>query len=354
MSPTETAVADHAAALHADLRRWLASGDLQSGDGAFRAWRDAGSDELAFAYPEITGYALTWLAGREDPTDAEREAGVRAADWLVDRFGRGDRSAREGWDGGAVYTFDLGMIAAGLQSFGRSLGSAVHAALGERIASGLAGLVHSRHGLRAIDPAGPRTARPPEWSTEGLPHLVKCVQALLLAGEDDAACALAATAAGRQRPDGRFVTQPHDDRVMLHPHLYTVEGLWMFGSARGDADALERARRGAAWAWEQRLDSGGLPRYAVVSDRVDPAPEQWDVTSQAVRAVLMTGADAPGLDRAVARLGELARPARDGTALVYQPASDPVHLNAWVSMFGGQALELVAHGSEAMTWQDLV
>lgn len=337
--------------LAADLRRWLASGELQSDSGAFCAWRDADAGSLAFEYPEITGYALTWLAAQPDPTDQEIAAGRRAADWLTGRLQAGDRSARDGWDDGAAYTFDLGMIAAGLQSFGRDLGDTRHVEQGRSTAEELAAFVRSEAGLESLAPDGPATTRPSEWSTRGGPHLVKCVQSLLLAGEHAAAADLVDAAAAWAQPDGRFQTQPDDDRTMLHPHLYTVEGLWMWGQATGDTEALDRAREATEWVWGHRLDSGGLPRYV---DGVAPAPEQWDVTSQAIRAAAMTQADVGGLEIATARLTELARPARDGRALVYQPESGAEHHNAWVSMFGAQALLLAGSGPEAMTWDQLV
>lgn len=353
MSPPDQEVAQSAEVeLAADLRRFLASGELQSEGGAFCAWRDAKTGALAFEYPEITGYALTWLAAQPNPTDAELAAGGQAADWVTARLRAGDRSARDGWDHGGVYTFDLGMISAGLQSFGRRLGQPLHAEQGEATAAELAAFVRSDAGLRSLAPDGPATSRPPEWSTEGVPHLVKCVQSLLLAEDYDAARMLIDTAAAWEHPDGRFQTQPADDRTMLHPHFYTVEGLWMWGMATEDTEALERSRRATEWAWEHRLDSGGLPRY--VADDGQPGPEQLDVTAQAVRAAVMTGADVEGLEAATSRLTELSRTAGTGRALVYQPESGAEHHNAWVSMFGAQALLLAAHGPEAMTWDQLV
>ena len=112
---------DTTAIAHA-LRRWLFSGACQSESGAFCAWRDAGTGQLAFEYPEITGYLLTFAAGLDDLQESESAAAHRAADWLVSRLRRGDRSAREGWDAGAVYTFDLAMVANGLLAFGRRFG----------------------------------------------------------------------------------------------------------------------------------------------------------------------------------------------------------------------------------------
>jgi len=346
---------DGAAASSERLRAWLASGDLQAPDGAICAWRDADADALAFAYPEITGYALTWWAGRPDPTDAEVALGRAAAGWLLQRMGAaGDLSAREGWDAGAVYTFDLGMIAAGLQSFGARFGLDVARELGRALASRLAGYVGDDGVLPAVAPDGPASGRGSSWSTEGIAHNVKCVQALLLAGEQDAARAMLDGVGAHQRQNGRFVTQPTDDRVMLHPHLYTVEGLWMAGTMLGDDALLERARRGAQWAWEHQLPSGGLPRHVAVAPGVEDAPEQLDVTAQALRANVLFDVDHAGAARAAARLAEVAEAAGTGAALPYQPASGARHRNAWVTMFGAQALEIAGAGPEALAWDQLV
>jgi hypothetical protein len=340
----------------ADLRRWLSSGALQSSSGAYCAWLDEDAGTLAFEYPEITGYALTWLAGRPDPTARELAAGARAARWLVHRLSRGDRSARPGWDREAVYTFDLGMIAAGLISFGRLVGDGAAVDVGLATARELAAYVAEAGYVPAVAPDGPATSRAAEWSTVGCAHGAKCVQALLLADEVEAAATLVAVAARCQRGDGAVRTQPEESLVMLHPHLYTVEALWMWGTARGDDDALDRARRATDWAWRQQLSSGGLPRCVGSPDAGRPAVEQCDVTAQAIRAALLTGADPHGLEQAVYRLGQIARPAGRGAraALVYQPESGQRHLNAWVTMFGAQALELAESGRGSIAWTQLV
>jgi hypothetical protein len=350
----QISVQEDAGVLAGEVREWLTSGAIQPRSGAFCAWRDAATAQLAFEYPEITGYALTWVAGRDDPTRDELDAGVRAADWLSRRFAAGDRSARAGWDAGAVYTFDVGMIAAGLISFGHLVAADHYVDLGMRLARDLAAFI-TADGLPAIAPDGPATTRPPEWSTQGRPHLIKCVQALLLAGEHTAAGTLARTAARLQHSDGWFQTQPDDGYVMLHPHIYTIEGLWMWGAATGDFDALDRARAATEWAWAHQLPSGALPRFVSFGDEPEDAPEQLDVTSQAVRAAIMLGLSPSGLPRAVARLVEASRDSdHGGRALVYQPESGHEHHNAWVSMFGAQALEIETLGGAAMTWRTLV
>lgn len=337
--------------LVAGLRRWLASGQLQSPAGAFCAWRDADSEQLAFEYPEINGYALTWLAGRRDPTDQEREAAERAAVWLADRIERGELAARSGWDRDAVYTFDLGMIATGLICHGRRYGDGRAERIGGELAARLAGQAVSSDGLAPILPDGPPSERAPAWSNAGRAHLVKCVQCLQLIERDAAAEALLGELVRWERDDGLFLTQPDDDLVMLHPHFYVVEGLWMHGTARDDLQALDRARRATESAWRHQLPDGALPRHVALDGSAN-GPGQCDVTSQAVRAAVLTSADVPGLDRAVDLLDRVSRPIPHGTALPYRAAAGDTNLNSWVTMFGAQALELYGGGS--ISWQELV
>src|SRR5713101_6051087 len=69
----------------AGLRAWIASGVCQSESGAFVAWVDFANGRLSYDYPEITGYALTFLASQASLSDDECSVGHRAAAWLVDR-----------------------------------------------------------------------------------------------------------------------------------------------------------------------------------------------------------------------------------------------------------------------------
>lgn len=341
-----------ARALAAALRGWLASGDLQSPSGAFCAWRDTAAGELAFEYPEINGYALTWFAGRKEPTEGETEAAQRVADWLVERIDRGELAARSGWDRESVYSFDLGMIATGLMCHGRRSADARAERVGTEVAARLAEEAVSPGGLAPILADGPASEREPAWSTAGRAHLVKCVQCLHLARREDAVSALLAELERWRRDDGLFRTQPEEHLVMLHPHFYVVEGLWMHASAGGDPDALEVARRATESAWRHQRSDGALPRHVALDGSAD-GRGQCDVTAQAVRAALLTSADVPGLDRAVELLGRVSRAREDGAAIPYTASADDTDLNSWATMFAAQALEL--YGSErSIAWHELV
>jgi hypothetical protein len=348
-----TTLAQRAAEQAASLAIWLVSGEVQSPAGAFCAWREDGG-ELAFEYPEITGYALTWLASRHDLSEAEIEAGRRAAVWLLERLETNDLSAHAQWDGDAVYTFDLGMISSGLISFGKRVGEPSFIDGGERVGRHLAALFLGEETPPQVDPNGPPSGRPPTWSNAGHPHLSKCVQAMLLAEQGEAAERLIAHAATFQHPSGYFLTQPDEDLVMLHPHFYTVEAMWMWGTARADDTAIACARRATEWAWRHQLPDGGLPRLVNLTSEERLGVEQLDVTSQAVRCALLVEAEVDGMARAIERLLAAARPAGQGTALPYQPQSGSTHLNAWVTMFGAQALELAASEDRRLEWHELV
>lgn len=339
------------------LRRWLGSGALNSPAGAFCAWKDADTGVLAFEYPEITGYALTHLAQLE-LTEPEHQAGARAAQWLGDRLSSNGLAARGKWDGAAIYNFDLAMIASGLMSFGRRVDKPGIAASGEKLAEDLCAQHRSEGVLPSIRASAQRPSARSAWSTEGFAHLVKAAQCLLLHGGEEpriVAGEIIALSTRQQQDDGRFVTHPSDSETMLHPHLYAIEGLWMYAEATGDQEARQRAGAGTHWAWDQQLSTGGFPRLKPTSAAEEEAPEQFDVTSQALRMAGLLDLELDGQAAAADRLAEVAKPDGDGAfALPYQAVDGASHLNAWASMFGFQALRVAREGSGALAWSHLV
>jgi len=344
-------------ALNAGVRRWLSSGALQSPGGAFCAWKDAVTSELAFEYPEITGYALTHLASDALPGSAAQDAGERAGRWLRERLRDGELAARTAWDGQVAYNFDLAMIAHGLLAFGRTTGDRELVEAGHDLVADLCDQHRTEGVLPSIRQSARRSSIRSAWSTEGFAHLVKTVGCMLQGGGEEAR-SVAGDIAGRaaliQGDDGRFTTHPDDHETMLHPHLYAVEGLWMFARATGDADAEERARRGLRWVWEQQLDTGGFPRFVSTASagHDEVAPEQFDASAQAVRMAALLGERPEGFEAALERLAHVARPDGEaGLALPYQTGSS--HLNAWVSMFACQALE-AAVAPAPLPWELLV
>ena len=346
------------------LRSWLADGEILGPDGAMHAWYDAESGERSFPYPEITGYALTHYASRAEPTGAELTAAEAATAWLLRRIEAGNLAARDGWESGGVYYFDLAMIANGLLAIAdrRSLPAAREGA--DRLVALMVAEIDRCGQLPAL-PTGQVTRRT-GWSVTGRAHMGKAVQCLLHAahatpGEsradlDRATAAVVAQTLAEQQPDGRFRTDADDEVTMLHPHLYAVEGLWCHARATGDSRTADAARAGAQWVWRHQLPTGGLPRFVATGrgqGAGDP-PEQLDLTAQAVRAAALTGVEPDAAARAADRLvGVVVDRGGSRAALPYQPESTTRHLNAWVTLFAVQALEL-ASGTSVPDWQLLV
>jgi hypothetical protein len=348
------ALPDAAGPAAAGLRAWVSSGAAQSPSGAFVAWVDRSGGQPSYEYPEITGYALTYVASLSPLSEPERAAGDRAAAWLTTRVREGSLAARDGWDNDAVYLFDLGMIASGLLSFGGRTASAPCVEAGVRLARLLANAISSPQALSAVWRLGPRSGRA-GWSTRGVVHLAKVAQALLLSEELSLASRLIDVVKNRQEADGCMRTDDSDGAtVMLHPLLYAAEGLWLWGTATGDADALARAAAALDWVLARQLDSGGFPRSVQRADEGAIAIEQSDVTAQAVRLALVVGRRSPSVDRAAARLVETARSDGAGLAIPYQPEAPSIHLNVWATLFAAQALALAGGDAPQITWEELV
>lgn len=358
MSGTEVDSGRNAATAE-QLRGWLVH-EAQAPSGAFYAWVDTSRGVPGYEYPEITGYALTHIASLNDPSGEEVGAGMLAGKWLIDRIRSGDRVARSDTDGGASYVFDLAMISTGLFAFGDRHGQPEFADVADLLTREIAESVLDGR-LEAIlgerDPLL-RSA----WSTEGRAHLLKLLQALLVAAKGGAksvdysaaASLLASSAAEVQAPNGRFVTHPADLETMLHPHFYAVEGLWMYAEATGDDEARARARIAVEWAWTHQLPSGGFPRFVSTSNGRQLGPEQCDVTAQAIRTALLLGIRPDRLPDAITRLQDTAVKIGElRAALPYQPAGEGhAHANTWASLFGYQALSLAS--GEPLQWPYLV
>lgn len=352
-SPVADAPEAVAAAAHR-LRAWVFSGACQSPNGAFVAWFDLAEGRRAYDYPEISGYALTYLAGQRELSDREWTAGERAAEWLVERVQAGTLAARDGWDDDAVYLFDLAMIASGLLSFGRRTEVERYLETGRRLAGFLHEEISSAHAISPVLRHGPPSGRM-GWSSLRIPHLAKLVQSFLLADEPGSGAArLIETVKALQAADGRMQSGEGGTTTMLHPHLYAAEGLWIWASAAGDPDALERAKAAVDWVWAYQLERGGLPRSAPPADRAGAAVEQSDVTAQAVRLALALGLRSTEVERATTRLLEIAREQPAGLGMPYEPGFPSVHLNVWATLFAAQALAMAPLDARRLTWQQLV
>jgi len=334
----------------ADLFDWLFAGVLAHPSGGVAGWRERRTGRLSDEYPEISGYYLS-AAVFADMTGSA--AVVRAADWLSARI-EANASASRRVDGSAIYNFDQGIIAAGLIKYGVRAGNARAVAAGIRAASRLRDQVNELGHLPPLDPtAGPPHGRPATWSTVGRLHLAKTVQCLLLAAE--LAVAGMREAAFRIIDDvSRTFSLASDGlrdeagRINLHATCYALEGLWIWNAAHRTTGLDELLHAALDELLSYRLPSGGFPRLAAPA----ASREQSDVHSQVVRLAALLGR-ASTVRPSVARLREVASPARFGWSVPYEPQAAEVHENAWATMFAAQALALV-DGPAELEWWELI
>ena len=237
------------------LRRWATSGATQHPSGAMAGWRDTESGSLSAEYPEITGYLLTYAAS----TAAEEGVARRALRWLGDRVRAGNLAARDG-DGPTIYNFDLAMMATGLITAGAALARQQDVAAGLELVEHLRRQV-DRHGfLPTLDGSRRPSRRPPAWSTVGRAHLVKVVQAFLIADRDGMPGMVEAAVFGHRwgndgdRPGIRRHVAPSPD-VRRRGLLGLGYGAGRLASD-GQSSRAGRAGVGGA-ASERRVPSGG-------------------------------------------------------------------------------------------------
>jgi hypothetical protein len=252
------------------------------------------------------------------------------------------------------------MIATGLMAFGSRHGTEEMVASGTQLARAIQQEIAETGTLQSIPPRSGTSSSRSAWSTDGLAHLVKTVQCLMWAdafgmdGCADAATTLIDLSRTAQREDGRFVTHPSDQETMLHPHLYAVDGLWIYGTATKDDAALQRAAAATRWVWDRQRATGAFPRW------VDPTgggegPDQADLTAQALRAAVLLEVADERMEATARWLAATAVRHEDGTvAATYQPGSGAVHQNTWATLFCAQALQAHLDGRGTVSWQTLV
>jgi hypothetical protein len=341
--------------LAVSLERWLLDGACQSDSGAICAWVEYPQRVRAFDYPEISGYWLTYACGRRLWADGIRQRVKRVVQWLQARLSAGNLAGRDGH--GAVFHFDLAMIATGLFWAAQRLADEVDESLALKIVDLLADEILRNSRLPALNAASSRATVCSTWAVAGSAHLLKVLQCLLLGHERgharclEAAHKLYGNLITLQRANGNFATHQDAHTTFLHPHLYAAEGAWIWGAYWGNSDALWRSQMALDWVWARQLPSGGFPRIWDEEATNAVLVEQSDVLAQAVRLAQIHRRHYPGLSKALTRIRDVCLAQGSARALVYQPNSLAQHQNTWATLFSTQALLL---SERDLRWSELI
>ena len=355
--------------------RWLVNSGIQIShedramDGGVAAWFDLTRQAYPFIYAEITGYAVCAYLFHHAETGDDRSlrAACRAADWLSHNRYEDNGLVRTRYNLSSdqkpyfdewVFTFDQWVMVYGLAnlySVGRSkvyLTQAVDMAdflLKRTVRED--GLFYPLYDVIRKMPH----ATDDKWSRQSGSFHAKALMALAklheLTGESryrSAADRLAQKTLLLQQADGRFITQSNTGTTHAHPHIYTLEGLLSYGLSENRKDLVLAAEKGIRWLLKFQKEDGAIPCF-YQTDGCQPYVRA-DVMAQALRLSALLAARgylkefAEPLKRLRARLLSYQIPdGPQGGGFRYgqeETGQEHEHVNAWVTMFAGQALWL--------------
>jgi hypothetical protein len=339
------------AAARTRIAAWLLHGpaQLRAGAHAGAVGGVVHAGAVTYAYPEITGYFLQWLAWRVHmghASTALRDRAQAAQAWLARWAADPAPPARvhlgphaPDWRTQSSFAFDLAMVLRGLASAVATDLLAPDRRLTERLSDLLARLRERDGALDACRAYADAAAPPARWSTQRGPFLAKAAAGILAAAALPGVSRHVHDAA--ERAFAEFCARVRTDaHLEAHPRLYAIEGL--LARAR-DPDAMGVLPHAAAQVVSlvdtaralghvpEHADGGGVARL--------------DVHAQALRAACVLAALGATPSVALATRATLAdalaaRVGADG-GVSFSPSSPPGELNVWTAMFAEQALTLV-------------
>ncbi|HZU91955.1 MAG TPA: hypothetical protein VE993_22065 [Stellaceae bacterium] len=320
------------------IENWLLSRTIQIASGpcagGIAGWIEADGSP-SFAYGEITGYWLTWIAGIEGERAAIAARAKAAVDFLAAIWAHRRppqtrfylAAAAPDWRNRAVFSFDMAMMLRGLAHAAELIGNAPCAAVAERIVPWLSRCIAADGTVSThliVDGGGPLLRR---WSTESGPFQAKTAAAILQAPAAWLPAELA-SAARQTLAKWRGRAGEHGD---MHPRLYALEGEILAGGA-ADARLAGTAVPPDGW----------LPEHAAPLAAARSIEVRADVLAQAIRILALAEGEAAlgPWSPATALLGALFDHVTEEGAVLFRATTGP--RNVWCALFAAQALAWLA------------
>lgn len=354
-------------------KEWLLNSGIQDTNtgsptyGSFRAWYDMEGKDYSFAYSEITGYAITTLLflNKINPDKLLVERAKLASDWLIgcayDNINGGFR-CRYYPNNNAFFpwlcSFDNGICLNGLVNLYRYTSNEKYLTVSKNVADWLINFMGKGDGSlyakyhtqekRFID-------NQERWSMQSGSYHVKIAIGLLNLSNaigdptyEEEVKRLCEYALKFQTKDGRFITNQRLGDTYMHPHCYSVEGLFCAGLALNKKAYVEKAIQGTKWTLKAYLSNGGVS--CVYDGNAFSLDESTDSLSQSIRLWLLLsefgGVSCPDIDlvKAIDRLCDFQCESEDPQAsggFFYgcTGGHKVPHVNVGSTMFALQTLE---------------
>ncbi|MHA1380546.1 MAG: glycoside hydrolase family 88 protein [Candidatus Helarchaeota archaeon] len=267
-----------------ELKGWLLNSGIQGLDndftkGSIRIYYDIESDKYAFAYSELTGYAITSFlyinTFEQDPLLIERAK--LAAEYITnlaerniygaidDRFFYENQTMRP-W----LFSFDNGICLNGIVNLYKFTKEQKYLKIAEKIADWLIsnmqrpdGSFHAAYDYKEEKIIEDSTV----WSLHSEPHHAKIAIGLLNLYEitkntklKERAFRICDWTLKKQKDNGRFITFRLNEDTQVHPHLYAAEALLYAGIKYHNSRYIKSSQRATDWVLSLQFDNGAFPR----------------------------------------------------------------------------------------------
>ena len=270
-----------------ELKNWLLHSGIQSMDddftkGSMRIYYNIETDFYAFAYSELTGYAITsFLYINEfEPDPLLIERAKLAANYIFnlaekniygaidDRFFYESKTMRP-W----LFSFDNGICLNGIVNLYRYTNEKKYLEIAQKIADWLINDMQKPDGSfhAAYDYKKDKLIEDlSSWSLHSEPHHAKIAIGLLNLYQitknnllKEKALKICEWALKKQKNDGRFVTFQLKDNTQIHAHLYAAEALLYTGLKCQNKRYLKSSQKATEWILSLQFPNGAFPRQFI-------------------------------------------------------------------------------------------
>jgi hypothetical protein len=325
----------------AALSSWLLGDRVQIAGGthagAVAGWVDR-KGRASYAYPEVTGYYLQWLAWHAAchgaTTDTRRRAGA-AHRWLLEwAFGARTPPTRvylqpttHDWRNSALFFFDLAMVLRGLASATRVGLIDTESRLVARISELLCQLVADDGMFNACVTTRVDGKLPDRWSTRRGAFLSKAASGVLSAAVQFPEVSGALAEAADETFATSLASMATESHNEAHALLYGIEGALTQPDHPATVAAMPDVVR--------QLDTllAQCTRLGYVPESVEGGAMRLDVVAQAMRAAALL---LPECEDAMTR--SLVQHIEPGSGIPFSPNTRPRQYSVWTAMFAEQAL----------------
>ena len=288
-------------------KNWLLNSNVQQKNGehigAFNSWYDNEQKNFTFAYPEITGYALTLLTYlyslEKNPIYLQKAK--QAAEWIIKKVVDQDGGCFSCFpylssfnkNQGIKYVFDSGMILNGIVNLYREVPDNRYLNSSIKIAEWLQDMQQKDGSfIPFIDKDGIKKQKLETWSTQSGSYLSKVSIGLLNLYDitrnneiKNMATKSLNNALSFQKSDGRFKTYNNYNSSNFHPHCYSAEAMLTAGLFLEIKDYLNSATNATKYILENLSLDDEVPRHYM--ENKFNYNERSDIIAQVLRLAVL-------------------------------------------------------------------